>query len=414
MFDLKYLREHPDEIKRNNKRRGCTVDVDVLLALEHKQRVLQSSVEQRRALRNLQSRQKPSPEEITAMRQLGDVIEQDQKKLVGLTSQIQELFSQLPNILADDVPNGNDDSDNVVIKTVGEKPQFSFEPLDHMALGERLDLIDTKHAVEVSGSRFYYLKNAAALMRLALHRWGWEKLQAEGFTLMTTPHLARQRTLYGTGYLPFSNDDIWKLEQSDLALIGTSEQTLVAYHQDELLNAQELPKKYTAVSECFRTESGSYGKDTRGIFRVHEFWKMEQIILCTPETVEQYHGQALAVEEWFAQQLEIPYHVVLVCSGDCGAAGYKKYDLEAWFPAQGRYRELTSNTNLTDFQTRRLNIRYKTGEGKTIYPYTISATALTDRWILAIMENYQQRDGSIRIPSVLVPLMGMDTIKPPA
>ncbi len=410
MFDLKFLREQPGVIKKNNQRRKCAVDVDRLVRLDEQYRTLQSSIEDRRAQRKLASRTKPGPEEIAAMRKLGEEIMKDEQSVTKLLDQINELFSQLPNILADDVPDGNDDSDNVVIKTVGEKPIFSFPPLDHMLLGERLDIIDTKHAAEVSGSRFYYLKNEAALLRLALHRWGWEKLSKEGFTLMTTPHLARPQTLYGTGYLPFFKDDVWKLEDSELALIGTSEQTLVAYHQNETLKEHELPKLYTATSECFRTEAGSYGKDTKGIFRVHEFWKMEQIIVCTPETVEEYHKKALEIEEWFAQSLEIPYHIVIVCAGDCGAPGYKKYDLEAWFPSQERYRELTSNTNLTDFQTRRLNIRYQSSAGKIAYPYTISATALTDRFLLAIMENYQQMDGSIRIPTVLRPYMGIDQI----
>lgn len=414
MFDLKFLREHTDIVKKNNQRRKCIVDVDAIVQLDERYRALQSSIEQRRSQRKTTSRSKPTPEEITAMRALGEEIERDEHIASELFENIQNLFAQLPNILADDVPDGKDDSENVVVRTVGEKPAFSFQPLDHMTLGERLDLIDTKHASDVSGSRFYYLKNEGALLRLALHRWGWEKLRQEGFTLMTTPHLARPATLYGTGYLPFFKDDVWKLEDSELALIGTSEQTLVAYHQNETLKEADLPKRYTAVSECFRTEAGSYGKDTRGIFRVHEFWKMEQIIVCTPQTVEQHHQKALAVEEWFAQQLELPYHIVLVCAGDCGAPGYKKYDLEAWFPSQQRYRELTSNTNLTDFQTRRLNIRYQSSDGQSHYPYTISATALTDRFLLAIMENYQQEDGSIVIPTVLRPYMGIDRIAPPS
>ncbi len=412
MFDIKFLREHFEIVKNNNARRGCTVDIDQLLDLDQQHRTLQSSIEQRRAQRKQVSKNKPSAEEISAMRTLGEEIERDEKLAAVLLDQIHELFSQLPNILADDVPEGKDDSDNVVIKTVGEKPRFSFAPLDHMALGERLDMIDTKHAAKVSGSRFYYLKNDAALLRLALHRWGWEKLTQEGFTVMTTPHLAREHTLYGTGYLPFFREDVWKLEGSDLSLTGTSEQTLVAYHQDEVLQETDLPKRYTAISECFRTEAGAYGKDTKGIFRVHEFWKMEQIVFCAPQQVEEFHQSCLAIEEWFAQQLGLPYQIVFVCSGDCGAPGYKKYDLEAWFPSQERYRELTSNTNLTDFQTRRLNIRYKTTAGDMSYPYTISATALTDRWILAIMENFQQSDGSITIPEVLQPYMGKKTIVP--
>ena len=412
MFDIKFLREHVEIIKRNNQRRGCNVDIDALLRLDEERRTLQRHIDDARAQRNTMSKTKPSEETIAIMRCLGEDITREEKECITLNEHVDALFSQLPNIIADDVPDGADEADNVEIRKVGEPKQFPFTPLDHMALGEKLDIIDVKHAAHVAGSRFYYLKNEAALLRLALHRWGWEKLLGAGFVPMATPHLAQERTLYGTGYLPFFADDVWRLTDSPLALIGTSEQTLVAYHQDEILEESTLPKRYTATSECFRTEAGSYGKDTKGIFRVHEFWKMEQIIFCTPETVEHYHQQALAIEEWFVQQLELPYRVVLVCTGDCGAPGYKKYDVEAWFPSQQRYRELTSNTNLTDFQTRRLNIRYRDKNGALQYPYTISATAMTDRFIIAIIEQYQQPDGSVTIPTVLRPYMGIDRIMP--
>ena len=252
-------------------------------------------------------------------------------------------------------------------------------------------------------NRFFYLKNEAVLLRLALVQWTIQELMKEGFTPMFTPHLAKEQTLFGTGYLPFFSDEIYKIEGEDLSLIGTSEQTLVGYHQDEVLPSLEQPKLYAGLSSCFRTEAGSYGKDTKGIFRVHEFYKAELIVVCAPEDSVKWHEKCQEIEERILDGLGLHYRVVNICVGDLGAPGYKKFDCEAWFPGQNKFREVTSNTNITDFQTRRLNIRYKTNEGKVLFPHTISATGMTDRALLALLETYQNEDGSITIPEVLHP-----------
>ena len=317
----------------------------------------------------------------------------------------------LPNFLADDVPDGHDDDANKELKIVGEKAEFDFTPLDHQELGEKLDIIDTARGAKVAQRGFYYWKGKGAILANALFFWTQRELVNSGFTLFTTPCLGKERTLYGTGYLPFSADQTYKLENEDLSLIGTSEQTLIAYHTDETLTDKQLPAYYCSFSPCFRTEAGSYGKDVRGIFRVHQFHKVEQVAFCLPEESDKCHLKCLENEESLFQKLGLNYRVVNVCVGDLGAPGYKKYDIEAWFPGHGAYRELTSNTNLTDFQSRRLGIKYKTKDGKKGFVHTISATAVTDRVICAIMETFQQADGSIVIPEVLRPYTGFDIIE---
>ncbi|KKU47359.1 MAG: Seryl-tRNA synthetase [Parcubacteria group bacterium GW2011_GWF2_46_8] len=406
MLDINFIRENQKAVQVNCDRRGAKVSVDEVVSLDDKRKKTITELDGLRGKQNRESKVKPSHEKILELKKLSETIGKLEIDLKSIEESLYERLSWFPNMLDPEVPDGTDDSGNVPIKYWGEVPKFDFEPHDHQMIGESLDILDMERGAKVSQSRFYFLKNAGARLRLALVQFAFDYLAQRGFTIMTTPHVAREKTLFGTGYLPFFADDIYKLEGHDLALIGTSEQTLVAYHMDEVLRGDELPKQYTAHSECFRTEAGSYGKDTRGIFRVHEFMKVEQIVFCTPETSPQFHEKCLENEEGILKALKIPYRVVLICVGDFGAPGYKKYDVEAWFPGQNKYREVTSNTNLTDFQTRRLNIRYRTEQGSLMYPHTISATGVTDRHLIAIIENYQQKDGSVKIPDVLVPYMG--------
>lgn len=410
MLDLKFIRENLEVVTSNCQRRGCKVSVDEVVVLDDKRLSLIQKIEDLRAERN---RIAKSGE---ANRELGSEIKLKLKELepqlAEVEKELHEKMSWLPNMLAEDVPSGKSDEDNAEIRKWGEIPKFNFKIRDHQELGELLDVIDTERATKVAAAKFYYLKNEGALLAWGLFWWVTKYLVSQGFTPFFTPDVAKERTLYGTGYLPFFAEDIYKLEGQDLSLIGTSEQTLVAYHTDEVLALKDLPKLYTAFSPCFRTEAGAYGKDTRGIFRVHQFHKVEQIILCLPEESAKWHEACQKNEEYFFQALEIPYRVVKVCDGDLGAPGYKKYDIEAWFPGQDRYREVTSNTNLTDFQTRRLNIRVKTKDGQTIFPHTISATAVTDRAIIAILENNQQADGSVAVPKVLQEYVGVKVIRP--
>ena len=259
-------------------------------------------------------------------------------------------------------------------------------------------------------SRHYFWKGDGAILVWALFTWAQKFLIDRGFTFFITPNLAKEKTLFGTGYLPFFSEDMYKIKGSNLSLIGTSEQVLVGCKMDEMLREDELPLKYLGFSPCFRTEAGSYGKDTRGTFRVHQFYKLEQIVFCEPADGERSHENCQKNEEDMVEALNLPYRRVITCVGDTADPGYKKYDIEAWFPGQEKYRELTSNTNLTDFQTRRLDIRYKSKEGEKIFPYTISATGVTERWALAILENYQQEDGSVLVPEVLKSYMGKEKI----
>ncbi|MEW5805578.1 MAG: serine--tRNA ligase [Patescibacteria group bacterium] len=406
MLDINFIRENLKTVKANAKRRGAKVSVDEIVDLDNQRKKLQTELDNLRAEQNKKSKTKPSPAEIKQLKKLSEKISQLEKELAKTEQVLFERMSWLPNLLDSEVPDGKSDEDNKAIKYWGEPPKFDFEPRDHQEIGEALDIIDIERAVKVAQSRFYFLKNEGVKLRLALINFAFDYLAQNGFTIMATPHVAKEKTLFGTGYLPFFAEDIYKLEKQDLALIGTSEQALVAYHADEILKEQDLPKLYSAYSECFRTEAGSYGKDTRGIFRAHEFMKVEQIVFCAPETSPEWHEKCLQHEENLLKALKIPYEVSLICVGDFGAPGYKKYDINAWFPGQNKYREVTSNTNLTDFQTRRLNIRYRKQDGTLAYPHTISATGLTDRHLIAILENYQQKDGSVKIPDALLPYMG--------
>ena len=410
MIDMKIIRDNSAMIKANCERRGFPIDIDGLLKLDTEARRISGEAENMRAERNRLSKicaTDPSArEQVKALR---NDITAKETALAQVEKKIEAVLSRMPNLLADDVPNGDSDADNIELRKVGTIPQFSFKVKDHQELGESLDILDIARGAKVAQTGFYYWKGKGAMLAQALYFWVQKLLVERGFTMFMTPCLAKERTLYGTGYLPFFADQTYNLAGDDLALIGTSEQTLVGYHADDVLDGAKLPLMYTAFTPCFRTESGSYGRASRGIFRVHQFHKVEQIIFCRPEESVKYHDFCLENEELILKELNIPYHVVNVCVGDMGAPGYKKYDIEAWFPGFEAYREVTSNTNLTSFQARRLNIRYKDGATRD-YVHTISATAATDRLIIAIMENYQQEDGSIVIPEVLRPYCGFDKI----
>ena len=414
MIDIRILRDNPELVKANCQRRGATtVDVDALYKLDQEYLGLIRAVEELRQRRNELSKQcKDNPaarEEVKALKT--DLVAKEQRQ-AEVKAKVDERLTWLPNFLSDEVPEGASDQDNKELKRVGAQPKFGFQPRDHQALGELLDIIDTKRGAKVAQTGFYFWKGKGALLAQSLFFWVQHELVKKGYTLFMSPCAAKAATLFGTGYLPFFADQSYTLVNEDLALIGTSEQTLVAYHGDEILKATQLPLKYTAFTPCFRTEAGSYGKETRGIFRVHQFHKVEQIIFCQPAESPRWHEHCQENAEDIFQKLGVPYRVVMVCVGDMGAPGYKKYDIEGWFPGYGGYRELTSNTNLTDFQARRLGIRYKDEAGKTVFVHTISSTAVTDRAVCAILENGQQADGSVVVPEVLRPFCGFDRIEP--
>jgi seryl-tRNA synthetase len=396
MIDLRILRDNPERVKTNCKRRGCTVDIDELVRLDQAYLQLVRETELMRADRNRLS--KECRDNVAAreqVRELKEKLADREKEMADLKKQVETALDWLPNFLDPDVPEGESDEDNQPVRFWGEKTAFDFQPLAHDEIGEQLGIIDTSRGSKVAQSGFYYWCGQGAQLASALFFWTQQELVKRGFKLFMTPCAAKEHTLYGTGYL---------------ALIGTSEQTLVGYHADEILAAESLPLRYTAFTPCFRTEAGSYGRESRGIFRVHQFHKVEQIIFCLPEDSPRCHMICQENEEYLLQQLGIPYRVVNVCVGDMGAPGSKKYDIEAWFPGYNGYREVTSNTNLTDFQARRLGIRYQAKDKDKGFVHTISATAVTDRVVCAILENFQQPDGSIVVPEVLRPLTGFTKI----
>jgi seryl-tRNA synthetase len=331
---------------------------------------------------------------------------------------------QIPNLPADDVKSGKDEGDNEVVRKWspspmapedrgGEPAQFDFKPKDHLDIGESLGILDVKHASKVSGSRFAYLKGDAVLLEFALVRFALEKLTQRGFIPIIPPVLIKKEAMQGMGYFEHGGmDDMYILDQDSLVLVGTSEQSIGPMYRDETFNAKDLPLRYAGFSTCFRREAGSYGKDTKGILRVHQFDKVEMFSFTRPEDGDKEHNLLLKIEEELMQALGIPYRVVKMCSGDLGAPAARKFDLEAWMPGQGKYREVTSTSTTTDFQSRRLNIRYKDGN-ESKYVHMLNGTAFAiGRTIIAILENYQQKDGTVRVPKVLKDYLGKDLLTP--
>ncbi|MCQ2397541.1 MAG: serine--tRNA ligase [Lentisphaeria bacterium] len=413
MIDIKILRENPELIKQNCAKRKYDVDVDAMRELDQQYLKLVRETEFLRSERNRLSKEcQTNPAAREQVKAMKVELAEKEKLQEELKAQVDEKLTWLPNFQAPDTPDGESDADNVEVKVIGQKPNFSFQPRDHQAIGEILGIIDTQRGAKVAQSGFYYWVGKGAMLTQAMYFWAQKELVKRGFTMMMSPCAAKARTLFGTGYLPFFKDQIYPIGGEDLCLIGTAEQTLVGFHADETMDGAKLPERVTAYTPCFRTEAGSYGKEARGIFRVHQFHKVEQIIFCRPEDSPKCHEEALANEEYLLQQLGIPYHVVNVCIGDLGAPAYKKYDCEAWFPGYNGYREVTSNSNLTDFQSRRLNIRYKDADGNKGFVHTISATGLTDRVVCAMLENFQREDGSVVVPEVLRPFTGFDVIEP--
>ena len=414
MIDVKILRENPELIKNNCAKRGYDVDIDALHDLDQQYLKLIKETEDLRAERNRLSKECKTDEGARVkVKELKVNLREKETLMEEIKAQVEEKLTWLPNFQAPDTPDGESDADNVEVKVVGTKPNFDFKPRDHQEIGEILGSIDTQRGAKVAQSGFYYWVGKGAILTQSMYFWAQKELVKRGFTMMMSPCAAKARTLFGTGYLPFFKDQIYAIGNEDLCLIGTAEQTLVGFHADETMDAAALPERLTAYTPCFRTEAGSYGKEARGIFRVHQFHKVEQIIFCKPEDSPACHEECLANEEYLLQQLGVPYHVVNVCIGDLGAPAYKKYDCEAWFPGYNGYREVTSNSNLTDFQSRRLNIRYKDAEGNRGFVHTISATGLTDRVVCAILENNQRADGSVVVPEVLRPYTGFEVIEPP-
>ena len=415
MLDIKFIRDNLELCKTAAKNKNRDVDWDTLLSLDEKRRDLIGKAEKLREERNTLTRE----DQVR-----GKLLKEELKKIDEELRSVEEKFGLLmltvPNVPDKSVPVGKDASGNVEIKKWGKPPTFDFTPKDHIELAKSLDLIDFERGAKVGGSRAYFLKNELALLEMAVISYVFQKLAKKGYIPMTAPSLVKEFTLFGVGQFPWGREEVYHLEKDDQYLAGTAEQTVTGYYSDEVLDEKDLPKKIVAFSPCFRREAGSYGKDTKGVYRVHQFNKVEQVIISTNDMNTSFtlHEELLANSEEILQDLGLPYRVLLMCTGDMGEPQVKKYDIETWMPGRpsagsgvGTYGETMSNSVMGDFQARRLKIRYKTKDGKTLFVHTLNNTAIASpRILIAILENYQQKDGSIRIPNVLQSYIGKSVI----
>ncbi len=401
MIDIALLRTEPDLVRETCRAKGSDVDVDRLVYLDSELRHTQVHAEKLRA----DQKRLGKSSNIEAARALKAELQVATDKVRALQDERDALWIRVPNLFAEDTPPGEDDEDNIELRRVGD-PVPADESRAHEAIGTRLRIFDMARGAEVAGSGFYYWKGDGARLAWAMFSYTQDFLLGRGFAPMLTPLLARERAFFGTGYLPFFADQLYRVADSDLSLIGTSEQTLIGYYGDTIIDPSELPILLCAFSPCFRTEAGAAGRVNRGGFRVHQFHKVEQIVICDPADSNRWLDECQRNVEDLMAGLELPYRVVRVCLGDMGAPAYKKYDTEAWFPSFGSYRETHSNTNLIDYQARRFKIRFRNADGKTVFPHTISSTGITDRAAFAIMENHVQPDGTIAVPKALRPYLG--------
>lgn len=400
MLDIKFIRQNPDIIKEGCQKKQVKVDIDRLFEVDKKRREVLQALEDMRAQKNKSSKEisgtkveKEKQKIILKMRELDKNSDRLNGDLKELNEEFKKLMFQIPNLPFDDVPVGENEKDNVVLKEVGEKPQFDFEPKDYLELAERLDLIDVKRAAKIAGSRSGFLKRELVLIEFALIKLAFDTLMKEGFVPILPPVMLKPEMAKGTGYFEAADiEEAYFLPKDNLFLIGTAEQSLLTMHTDEIFDEKELPRRYLGFSTCFRREAGSYGKDTKGIFRVHQFDKAEMFSFTKPEDSIKEHQFFLEMEEKLMSALKIPYRVVNICTGDLGRPAAAKYDIEAWMPSQNCYRETHSTSNCTDFQARRLNIRYRDSKTKKLeFVHTVNGTAFSQRPILAIIENYQQK-----------------------
>jgi len=421
MLDLKLIRERPELIRDMLRKRGVEFPLDRLLELDGERRRLITEVQKLRHVRNVVSEEiarakklgMDSKGKIEEMRRVSREIAAIDERLRAVELELRDLLLRLPNIPHESVPVGEDESDNVVVRSWGEPRRFDFEPRDHIELGLMNGLIDIERAAKTTGSRSYFLRGQLVKLNYALIRFGLDFLERKGFELVQPPYLLNRRSMEGAVILSDFEDMIYKIEGEDLYLIGTAEHPLAAMHMDEVLNGSSLPLRYAGVSPCFRKEAGAHGRDTKGIFRVHQFEKVEQFVYSRPEDSWEEHERLLENAEEFYRLLGIPYRVVVLCTGDLGKVAAKTYDIEAWLPGQGKYREIVSCSNCTDYQARRLNLKFRDKpHEESRFVHTLNSTLVaTERTMIAIMENYQREDGSIEVPKVLRDYVGFEVIK---
>jgi seryl-tRNA synthetase len=422
VLDIKLIRNDPEFVRAALRRRGAHAEaaLDKLLELDHSRRELLTGVEERRSLRNLVSEEiaklkrdkQDATAKIEAMRLVGDEIRQLEARLREVEAALEEELLQVPNLPEPSAPEGGEE-DSVCMHTWGTPRQFAFKPLDHLDLATPRDLIDMERGARTSGSRFVYLKGDLVFLQFALVQFALGKLASKGFRPVIVPVLVRDEAMYGTGFFPTDMQQVYRVEADSLNLVGTSEVPLAALHMDEILDEADLPVRYVGYSSCFRREAGAAGKDTRGIFRVHQFDKVEMFSFCAPDKSSAEHDFMRSIEEELLQDLGLPYRAMNIAAGDLGASAAKKYDLEAWLPTQERYREVTSCSNCTDYQARRLKVRAKGDKGSPYLVHTLNGTVVAvGRTIIAIMENYQTEEGWVEVPAVLRQFMppGLEVI----
>lgn len=419
MLDIKFIRENLDIVKLAAQKKKIKIDLDRLVTIDDSRREITTRLEAKKAEQNMASRQIAAEKEvgkrdilISDMQQLKSVIQQDEEDLKPIMEEWQSLMLQVPNVPDMSVPDGDSDADNVESKTWGDRTKFDFTAQSHIDLMQKLKMVDFDRGTKVHGFRGYYLINDGALLSWAIWNYAQEFFLKKGFSPMLPPAIVRKNNLYGTGHLPNDAEDVYKTQDDDY-LIGTSEVSTMGFYSDEVLEKAELPIKHLAFSPCFRREAGSHGKDVKGLIRVHEFYKLEQVLLC-----EASHEESVKWHEWlnrnteeFIESLGIPYRTVVNCGGDLGQGQVKKYDVELWVPGEEKYREISSASYFHDFQTRRFNIRYRDEEGKLRYAHSLNCTAIpTPRILVSLVENFQQKDGTIKLPIPLQKYMGKEVI----
>lgn len=407
MLDLKYIRENKQEVESALKNRGKKVDLEKLLKTDEERRTLISKIDEKR------SEQKKAGKDVQKGKELKQEIRSAEEKLRKLEEEIQKILPAVPNIPQKDVPIGKDEHANKELRKIGKPIKLDFKPKDHLELGETLEIIDTERAAKISGARFVYLKGAAAQLQMALIQYTYDLLvKKEGLVPVIPPVIVKRETAASSGHPEAIGDEAYHLDQDDMFLVGTSEQSILPMYKDEILDEIQLPIRYLGYSTCFRREAGSYGKDTRGILRQHQFDKLEMFVFCKPEDSNKEHENLLRLEEELMKGLELPYRVMLLSTGDMGMPSSKTYDIETWVPSQDKYRETHSCSNCTDYQTRNLNIKYKAKDGKKELVHALNGTAFAiGRILIAILENNQQKDGSILVPKALQKYCGVSIIK---
>jgi seryl-tRNA synthetase len=412
MLDINFIKDNLEMCKTAAKNKGRVVEWEKLLTLDQTRRKLVKSADDLRARRNEVSRLQ-TDEAKGEGRQLKESLRGIEEELRKVEGELDTLLLTVPNVPDKSVPIGKDASGNVEVRKYGDLPVFDFTPRDHIDLAKKNDLVDFERGAKIGGFRAYFLKNEAALMEMGILSYAMQKLMKKGYVPLMPPSIVRDFTLFGNGQFPWGKDEVYHLEKDDLYLAGTAEVPVTAYYSGEVLNEKDLPKKFVAFSPCFRRESGSYGKDTKGVYRVHQFNKIEQVIISTAEMGKSLTllEELLTNAEEILQDLQLPYRVLSMCTGDMGEPQVKKYDIEAWMPSRNAYGETMSDSFMGDFQARRLKIRYRTKDGKTLFCHTLNNTAIASpRILIPIMENFQMKDGSIRVPKILVPYVGKDVI----